>query len=150
MTDEPEERWQWLKSTRELQEESFGVNYATMAPGTEQFANYVSMNVLAAHAELSEVLQEVGWKPWADPRGWVNREGVLKECVDTAHFLANVLSAIGVSDDEWEAAYQAKQQVNRERQAVGYDGVSGKCPHCKRSYDDGIKCVPGKCVGVAH
>lgn len=35
------------------------------------------------------------------------------------HFIANMLVAIGVTDDEFEAAYQAKQQVNRERQASG-------------------------------
>jgi len=40
--------------------------------------------------------------------------------VDVGHFLANCLTAIEVTDDEWEAAYQAKQRVNRERKKSGY------------------------------
>ena len=37
-----------------------------------------------------------------------------------AHFIANILVALDVTDDEWEAAYKAKQAVNYDRQAEGY------------------------------
>lgn len=37
-----------------------------------------------------------------------------------------MLVAIGVTDDEWEAAYQQKQAVNRQRQLDGYVAASGK------------------------
>lgn len=37
--------------------------------------------------------------------------------MDVNHFIANMLVAVGVTDEEWEAAYRAKQQVNRDRQA---------------------------------
>jgi dimeric dUTPase (all-alpha-NTP-PPase superfamily) len=45
---------------------------------------------------------------------------VIEELVDVAHFIANCLVALDVSDAEWEAAYQAKQQVNRQRARDGY------------------------------
>lgn len=133
--------WVWLESTRQLQSEYFGVTYPLEG---DELANYVTMNHSALVLEASELLSEFGWKPWASPRGWVNRESALKEAVDVAHFLANILCAIGVTDEEWVAAYQAKQEVNRQRQRDGYDGVTGKCPKCKRSYDDGIECFPAE------
>lgn len=140
-----DEVWKWLASTRQLQEEFYGATYP-MIEG-DDLADYVTVNHSALVAEASELLAEFGWKPWAQPRGWVNRESALKEAVDIGHFLANILCAIGVTDEEWERAYRAKQEVNRQRQRDGYDGVTGKCPKCRRSYDDGIGCVPGSSEG---
>lgn len=136
------QRWNWLESTYALQREAFKMRLP-LAPNTNYLADYVVMNHSALVSEASELLAEFGWKSWAEPRGWVNRENALKEAVDVAHFLANILCAIGVTDEEWITAYQAKQGVNRRRQSEGYDGVQGKCPFCKRSYDDGIDCTPG-------
>lgn len=56
----------------------------------------------------------------------MNRERVLDELVDVLHFVANMLVAIGVTDDEFEAAYQQKQAVNRQRQLDRYVAASGK------------------------
>lgn len=131
------QQWKWLESTKKLQEEFYGVTYPLIEG--DELANYVTVNHSALVVEAGELLAEFGWKPWAKPRGWVNRENALKEAVDVGHFLANILAAIGVTDEEWEAAYQAKQEINRQRQRDGYDGVSGKCPKCKRSYDDGYQ-----------
>lgn len=139
------QRWKWLESTRQLQEEFYGAVYPIQG---EALADYVTTNHSALVLEASELLSEFGWKPWAQPRGWVNRANALKEAVDVAHFLGNILSAIGVTDQEWEDAYRKKQEVNRQRQRSGYDGVAGKCPKCKRSYDDGIGCVPGESSGI--
>lgn len=101
------------------------------------------MNYAAISVELAEFMQEVGWKDWASPRGWVNRTRAVGELVDVGHFLANLLCALDVTDQEWEDAYRAKQEVNRRRQRDGYDGVSGKCPVCRRSYDDAdVSCTP--------
>lgn len=136
------QRWKWLESTYALQREAFKMQLP-LAPNTNYLADYVVMNHSALVSEASELLAEFGWKSWAEPRGWVNRENALKEAVDVAHFLANILCAIGVTDEEWSTAYQAKQKVNRRRQRDGYDGVQGKCPFCRRSYDDEIDCTPG-------
>lgn len=127
--------WKWLESTRRLQEEAYGKDFS--APfDPDEFADAIVMNHSALVVELSEFMQEVGWKEWAQPRGWVNRRSALIELVDAAHFLANLLVRLGVTDEEWEREYQQKQEVNRRRQAEGYDGVSDKCPHCGRSMDD--------------
>lgn len=56
----------------------------------------------------------------------MNRQRVLEELVDVGHFLANMLVAIGVTDEEWEAAYRQKQDENRRRQATGYVAAQGK------------------------
>ena len=141
------QRWKWLESTYELQGKYFNTQLPAVT-GTDEFANYVVMNHSALVAEAGELLAEFGWKTWAEPRGWVNRANALKEAVDVAHFLANILCAIGVTDQEWEDAYQKKQEVNRRRQREGYDGVTGKCPTCRRAYDDGIACTPTTPVTV--
>lgn len=56
----------------------------------------------------------------------MNRQRVLDEIVDVLHFVANMLVTIGVTDDELEAAYQAKQEVNRQRQRDRYVAAQGK------------------------
>jgi hypothetical protein len=140
--------WRWLASTRVLQREAFGDD--VWPKEGEALATSVIENVTSLVAELSEMLHEVGWKPWATPRGWINRDAFVGELVDVGHFLANLLVAAGVTDAEWEARYRMKQAVNLERQRRGYDGVSGKCPRCGRSYDDpGVSCFPSdrKVVG---
>jgi hypothetical protein len=137
-------RWSWLASTRVLQAEAFGKDFSVTDP--DEFADSIVMNHTALVTELSEFMNEVGWKDWITPRGWVNREAAVGELVDAAHFLANLLVRLDVTDEEWEQRYQAKQEVNRNRQRVGYDGVSNKCLICRRAYDDtGVTCEPGVC-----
>lgn len=96
----------------------------------------MTSNYAALTVELAEFMQEVGWKDWSSPRGWVNRRQAVGELVDAGHFLANLLCALDVTDAEWEEAYRAKQEVNRQRQRDGYDSSATKCPVCRRSYDD--------------
>ncbi len=124
-------RWKWLDSTKTLQRNAFGVKYPLQG---EALADYVTWNATAAMAELGEALQEMGWKPWAKPRGWVNRKAFLQELVDAAHFIANMATAVDCTDEEWERLYQEKQNVNEARQVAGYDGRN-KCPGCGRAYD---------------
>jgi dimeric dUTPase (all-alpha-NTP-PPase superfamily) len=127
-----------------LQEEAFGRDFSNQDP--DEFADAIVMNHSALIVELSEFMAEVGWKDWATPRGWVNRDAAVGELVDAAHFLANLLIRLDVTDAEWEQRYRAKQEVNRNRQRSGYDGVTGKCPQCRRSYDDEyVTCEPGLC-----
>jgi hypothetical protein len=126
-----------------LQEEYFRRSFPITDP--DELADYVTENHSAAVVELSEFMQEVGWKPWATPRGWVNRDAAIGELVDVAHFLANLLCALDVSDVEWQARYRAKQEVNRRRQRDGYSGRA-KCEVCGRAFDDvDVTCQPGLC-----
>ena len=130
--------WQWLASTRELQETAYGVDFSQRQEGAELANNLVHQG-FALIMELAEAFNEVQWKDWAQNRGQLNRDAMLGEMVDVGHFIANILVHLGVTDEEWEAAYRGKQERNRARQAVagGYDARGSKCRNrlCKRELD---------------
>lgn len=133
--------WRWLESTRILQEEAYDVNFSRFTTNPDELADSIIENHTALIVELSEFMNEVGWKTWSTPRGWVNHDAAVGELVDAAHFLANILVRLGVTDEEWERRYQRKQEINRNRQRSGYDTRVGKCPRCRRAYDDpGVEC----------
>lgn len=146
-----EERWRWLASTRELQERFFKADFSIMETDPDHFADAIVWNHTALVVELGEFMNEVGWKTWSVPRGWVNREAAIGELVDAGHFMANMLTYLGVDDDEWERRYRAKQEVNRQRQRDGYDARSRKCPGCHRAYDDpGVECTDQRVLAGVH
>lgn len=140
--------WSWLGSTRRLQEEAYGVDYELLAKQGPELADRIIWNVLALQDELHEFLAECQWKPWAVDRGGVARDRAVGELVDAAHFLANLATFLGVTDEEWEARYQEKQARNAARQAApgGYTG-NDKCPECKRELDAPGAKVAGHCAG---
>lgn len=105
--------WRWLESTVALQRDYFG--QGTGERSVEDVATSIKDNSFALIIELAEMSVEYSWKHWATDPPFVNRERVLKEAVDAGHFLANILVANGITDEEYEAAYQAKQEINRER-----------------------------------
>lgn len=121
----------------ELQTETYDVNLHEMTP--EQRIQYIKDNVLAATDELHEVLGETGWKPWATSRH-LNDEAYMNEIVDLWHFVMNLMLATGHHPDflaeQLYFRYIQKNRKNAKRQEDGYDGVAGKCPGCKRAYDD--------------
>lgn len=130
--------WRWLTSTRELQETAYGVDFSKRQEGAELADNLVHQG-FALIIELAECFGEIQWKDWAKDRGQHDRDAAVGELVDVAHFLANLLVHFGVTDEEWEQLYQAKQERNRQRQASagGYDAKKSKCPNpaCKRELD---------------
>jgi dimeric dUTPase (all-alpha-NTP-PPase superfamily) len=95
---------------------------------------YIRWNVLALTDELHEALQEVGWKPWANSVH-INRNEYVGELIDATHFLVNLFLVVGATPLEVYGAYLEKNERNHTRQDKGYDGVSEKCPHCKRELD---------------
>lgn len=121
--------WQWLASTYKLQSETYGYNLKFLATGADegdnhfearqQLAAYIDWNQTAAVQELAELREEFSWKPWAVDKPFVNRRRVLEEIVDVHHFTGNILVGMGVTDEEFDKAYQKKQQKNRERKASG-------------------------------
>lgn len=118
--------WRWLESTVKLQREAYGFEW-TGNESAGQVAESLKDNLLAAAVELTgEVPREFHWKYWSHAEPFVNRSAVLEELVDVLHFVANMLIAIGVTDDELEEAYQAKQAINRARHKVNYIAASGK------------------------
>lgn len=116
-----------------LQIESYGSDPRKL--NDEERAQFISWNVLALTDELHEALAEVGWKPWATSRH-LNRDAFKSELADAFHFFMNLMLAGDISADEMLDEYRRKRQKNAQRQIDGYDGISTKCPKCKRALDD--------------
>lgn len=114
----------------------YSLGYDITQMSTEERINYIRENVLALNAELFEMLQEIGWKSWASSRH-INSTEAFHELRDAWQFLTNLMLAVsGDRPDEvaklLEQTLYDKHAVNVARNDNGYDGVSGKCPSCKR------------------
>ena len=135
---------EWLEQQKAYQAETFGVDYAELDTDVDALTAYVTMNLNAAFLELAETQQEVPWKPWAKTEKraevWATgRDKVIGELVDVLMFVGNVLAAVNCSDEELTERYNEKLDVNRQRQAAGYDNTN-KCGGCGRAFDDkGVK-----------
>lgn len=122
-----------LEVQRKSQEEVYGYDFAAMT--TAERVQFIHWNVTALVDELHEALGETSWKPWAKGDR-LDREAFLGELVDAQHFLNNLYLVIGAEATEITFRYLDKSAINRTRQEDGYDGVSSKCPVCKRALDD--------------
>jgi hypothetical protein len=114
-------RWQWLESTRQLQTETYGYDLDGLREAAEDgdsqpLAAYIDWNQIAIVEEASELRKGFSWKPWATDAPFVRRQYIIEEAVDLLHFIGNILVGLGVTDAELRREYQAKQQINRERQ----------------------------------
>ena len=127
-----------LKRQAFLQREAYGHQLKLMTD--EQKMEWVRNNVLALTDELHEVLGCTGWKPWATSNH-LNVEQFKGEMVDAWHFFMNLMLVAGMTGDDLWNGYIEKSQRNYERQQNGYDGITGKCPQCKKALDDpGVDC----------
>lgn len=90
---------------------------------------------LAIMKEVGEALDETGWKPWAKSNH-INEGPYKGELADVMIFLMNMMLMVDMTPGEMIKLVLAKQKINLDRQASGYDGVTTKCPGCKRAYDD--------------
>lgn len=131
---------EWLARTYGYQSGHFGVDYRKMNANIDYRLEYIKENLFAATVEIGEAANEIPWKSWAkgDKQAIfeAKRGKALGEIVDVLFFLANTLTALGVSDEELERAYLAKMGVNQTRQAIGYDGASTKCSACNGATDE--------------
>jgi dimeric dUTPase (all-alpha-NTP-PPase superfamily) len=101
----------------------------------EERIEAIRINVLACTSELHEALDETGWKTWASSNH-INHKAFYGEIVDAWHFLMNLMLHTGMSAEDLYVGYIEKNARNQKRQDEGYDGVSTKCPECKRAFDD--------------
>lgn len=103
-------------------------------------AEFIRTQVLAAQAELIEVLNETHWKPWAtrplDESIVPSLAKFTGEMADVFIFFMNLMLVAGVSMTDLCKAVDAKQQINLTRWQNGYDAKASKCPACKRAYND--------------
>ena len=113
--------------------------------------DYLRLMKDALESELDELQNETGWKPWATSRH-VNLEAAQSEVVDAWHFMMNIMVHLKLDEHKLAALYYKKLEKNKQRQMDGYDGVSTKCPGCRRALDDdGVLCyrVPSTETGPA-
>lgn len=108
----------------------------------DRFADYMRTMGWSCADELHEAVNETGWKPWATSRH-INREEFMGEMTDAWLFFMNLMLAGGMTADDLIDRTAKKQDNALARFAAKYDGVTTKCPLCKRAYDnDGVKCEP--------
>jgi dimeric dUTPase (all-alpha-NTP-PPase superfamily) len=121
----------------------------------EEFTDEERMQALLENAysltdEIHEAMDETGWKPWAKSNH-LNREAFHSEMVDAWHFFMNMMLHSGMTADDLYQGYLKKNAKNIQRQVEGYDGVSTKCPGCKRAYDDkAVKCCKAPAGATAY
>lgn len=76
---------------------------------------WLQKEVLAMISELSEVLDEVNFKWWKNPKT-IDDEALKGELVDVLHFFVSMCLKSGMTAEELFALYKAKNQENFDRQ----------------------------------
>jgi len=76
---------------------------------------WIQKEILAIISELSEILDEVNFKWWKDPKE-INQARLTEEIVDVLHFFVSMCLKAGIGPDELFAAYIEKNKENFERQ----------------------------------
>ena len=122
----------WLDRQKALQE-AFG--FPTVASSNKDKAGLLHMYTVGAIKEISEMMDEFSWKPWAKG-SFVNSELVLSEVVDTFFFLLNIVNTIGATEEDMELAMMRKLRKNQIRASSEYDNDYMKCIKCNRALDD--------------
>ncbi|MGI6037055.1 MAG: dUTPase [Limnochordia bacterium] len=84
-------------------------------------ATWVQKETLAIISELAELIDEVNFKWWKNPRE-MDRERITEELVDVLHFFVSMCLKVGLSADDLYQAYLVKNEENFRRQ----DGKSLK------------------------
>ena len=86
---------------------------------------WIRMDVLAMVSELAELLDEVNFKWWKNPKP-INEESLHGELVDILHFFISMCIRAGMSSESLYEGYIAKNRENFDRQygrsqKKGYD-----------------------------
>jgi len=76
---------------------------------------WIQKEVLAMISELAELLDEVNFKWWKNPRP-LNLEAIKGELVDLLHFLVSMCLKLGINAEELYQGYVQKNQENFKRQ----------------------------------
>jgi hypothetical protein len=107
--------------------------------------DYVREQTLACTDELHEALAETGWKTWAkNPH--INEDAMRDELIDAWLFLLNLMNIAGMTPEALYVGHAKKVNNAIKRNNDKYDGVSTKCPTCRRAFDnDAVDCRPGYC-----
>ncbi len=85
------------------------------------FEEWIQRETLAILSELGELLDEVNFKWWKDPKP-IDRARVTEELVDILHFFVSACIKAGLDADTLYRAYTGKNRENFRRQ----DGQSDR------------------------
>lgn len=101
----------------------------------QESCEYIKDMAYALEDEIHELTAETGWKPWST--SWhINELAAQGEWIDALHFMLNLANKLNLTEEGIVRLYNAKYAINKARAASKYDGVSTKCPECKRALDD--------------
>ena len=76
---------------------------------------WIQKQTLAVMSELAELLNEVNFKWWKNPKE-VNEKNVKEELIDILHFFVGMCNRIGMSSTELFNIYIEKNKENFKRQ----------------------------------
>lgn len=76
--------------------------------------------VLAMHSELSEVLNEINWKPWKKKKKDIDEHKIKIEIIDLMRFLLELAIIWGLDAKDLFMYYKVKNKINQKRQNDGY------------------------------
>ena len=82
---------------------------------------WIQKDILAILSELAELLDEVNFKWWKNPKP-LNDQAIKEELIDILHFFVSMCIRAGMSADDMYEIYRAKNQENFDRQ----HGLSSK------------------------
>lgn len=91
---------------------------------------WIQREVLAIISELGELLAEVNFKWWKNPKP-VDTDAIKEEMIDILHFFVSMCLKAGFSAEDVYQAYLEKNQENFRRQA----GLSTKEGYAVRDLD---------------
>lgn len=88
---------------------------------------WLQKQTLAMLSELSELLDEVNFKWWKNPKP-IDNAAIKEELIDILHFYVSMCLTAGLTSDEVLEIYLAKNRENFERQQgksqkEGYDAA---------------------------
>lgn len=85
---------------------------------------WVQKEALAIMAELGELIAEVNYKWWKQPKP-IDWKAVTEETIDVFHFVISLCLKLGITADDLHKAYEAKNLVNWKRQEIDEEHQNG-------------------------
>ena len=76
---------------------------------------WIQMQTLAMLSELAELIDEVNFKWWKNPKS-VNEAAVKEELIDILHFFVSMCLKMGMTAEEAYSIYMKKNEENFNRQ----------------------------------
>lgn len=108
----------YYEDQRRLQEK-----FQVLRPGSEALeSDNMTLNearfkehVLLMIKEVTEILDEINYKPHVKDKKPVDKDRIAEELVDTFKYLLNLMLIMGIEPYEFERIYAKKHQIVEER-----------------------------------